>query len=272
MDTSNQASQASSVAVTRAAVQRAGWCRTVSSPVSAKLTISSESKPTQVRLQCVVTYRSGADPFLDQDRFAETFGELELTYYAALPPNVGLVAISDAQRNSAPSLRWIGTVLNAVDVDALEVGARRDEENPYLLLMARICRDKGQHVAIDAAKRAGLRLILAGKVENSEESQEYFKREVEPAMVEDHGFLPSRKGETHGTRQLRASRPEPCGQRTPTPGHPGVVVMHLMRFIPARLGFSRRSGTRFTRRPVPASPVSDPVDLITDRHHVDHRS
>ena len=111
-------------------------------------------------------------------------GEPERTYYGALPPSVGLVAISSAQRQTAPSLRWIGTVPNAVDVDALATDTR-DDDDPYLLLLARICRDKGQHVAIEVAKRAHLRLILAGKTENTPDGREYFEREIEPAIDGD---------------------------------------------------------------------------------------
>lgn len=110
--------------------------------------------------------------------------EPERTYYASLPQTVGLVSISYAQRATAPTLRWIGTVPNAVDLDALHTEAR-DTDDPYLLLLARVCRDKGQHVAIDVAKRSGLRLVLAGKVENTEDGREYFEREIKPHVDGD---------------------------------------------------------------------------------------
>src|SRR5437899_11252015 len=58
--TSNQASHARRVAVTTVAVQRIRWRRQVAHAITAKLAISSESKPTQVVLQCVATYRSGS--------------------------------------------------------------------------------------------------------------------------------------------------------------------------------------------------------------------
>lgn len=110
--------------------------------------------------------------------------EPERTYYASLPRTAGLVAISYAQRASAATLRWIGTVPNAVDLDALGTDTR-DDDDPYLLLLARICHDKGQHVAIEVAKRAGVRLVLAGKVENTPAGRAYFEREVKPAIDGD---------------------------------------------------------------------------------------
>ncbi len=44
-------------------------------------------------------------------------GEAELSLYAAMPETAGLIAISDGQRATAPSLPWVARVYNAVDVD-----------------------------------------------------------------------------------------------------------------------------------------------------------
>ena len=105
------------------------------------------------------------------------------TFYSSVGRSVGFVSISAAQRQSMPELPWIGTVHNAVDVDALRVTP--DEKQPYLLCLARICPDKGQHVAIEVARRAGMRLILAGKVEAIPEATEYFERYIAPAVDGD---------------------------------------------------------------------------------------
>jgi glycosyltransferase involved in cell wall biosynthesis len=93
----------------------------------------------------------------------------------------GLVAISESQRQTAAHLPWIATVHNAVDVDALDVG-RPAEKEGYLLCLARICPAKGQHLAIEVARRTGRRLIIAGKVELTEEATAYFRHRVEPAI------------------------------------------------------------------------------------------
>jgi glycosyltransferase involved in cell wall biosynthesis len=61
-----------------------------------------------------------------------------------------------------------------------------DEAEPYLLCLARICPDKGQHLAIEVARRTGLRLILAGKVEFTSQGRDYFHRQVSPAVDGDH--------------------------------------------------------------------------------------
>lgn len=111
-------------------------------------------------------------------------GELEREFYASLEPTVGLIAISDAQRASAPSLPWIGTVHNAVDSDSLHI-ATREEKEPYLLCLARICPDKGQHLAIEVAERTGRRLVLAGKVETTDVAYEYFESAIKPHIDGD---------------------------------------------------------------------------------------
>ncbi len=106
-------------------------------------------------------------------------GVAELDFYNALPGDIGLVAISESQRRRAPDLGWIGVVHNAVDVRHLVV-AHPDLDPRYLLCLARICEDKGQHVAIAVARRCELRLVLAGKVEETPQGREYFHSKVEP--------------------------------------------------------------------------------------------
>jgi glycosyltransferase involved in cell wall biosynthesis len=107
--------------------------------------------------------------------------EPDASFYSALGNGVGLVALSQSQRRVAPELPWIGTVANAVSLRDLIV-ASRDEKQPYLLCLARICPDKGQHLAIEVARRAGLRLVLAGKVEATADAREYFERRIAPAL------------------------------------------------------------------------------------------
>lgn len=106
--------------------------------------------------------------------------EAYATFYASVVRQVGFVAISAAQRSTLADLPWIGTVHNAVDVENLR--ATPTQKVPFLLCLARICPDKGQHVAIEVARRTGMRLVLAGKVEATLSATEYFKRHVEPLI------------------------------------------------------------------------------------------
>jgi glycosyltransferase involved in cell wall biosynthesis len=103
----------------------------------------------------------------------------EVVFLREVEHEIGLVAISEAQRAQAPELVWNSVVHNAIDVDRLGFSA---EKLPYLVQVARICSDKGQHISIEVAKRLGLSLILAGKVDRDEASQHYFESEIRPQL------------------------------------------------------------------------------------------
>ena len=101
------------------------------------------------------------------------------TAIQSVAPATPLVGISHSQVQPAPWLPWAGVVPNAVDVDALPSLPRRDGE-PDLLVLARICPDKGQHRAIEVAARAGMPLVLAGKVDPGSET--YFEEQIAPHL------------------------------------------------------------------------------------------
>ena len=73
------------------------------------------------------------------------------------------VSISDSDRSA--DLHYAATIHHGIDVDAFTVG---DGGGGYLLFLGRIHPDKGTHVAIDVARRAGLPLIVAGVVHDAD--------------------------------------------------------------------------------------------------------
>jgi len=99
------------------------------------------------------------------------------TFLREMRRDVDLVAISHSQRSQVEELNWVGVVHNAVDVDSLTVSSEKDD---YLLQIARVCPEKGQHVTVEAARRAGRPLVLAGKIEESRQSMAYFREHIEP--------------------------------------------------------------------------------------------
>ena len=126
-------------------------------------------------------------------------------FLAELGDRVKLVAISNHQRSTAPSLHWVGTVYNAVDAAGL-VPIDGAEKEPYLLCLARICADKGQHLAIEVADRAGMRLVLAGKVESTAAAQRYFADQVQPHIDGDAVRHISNVGGKHKQALLSRAR------------------------------------------------------------------
>ncbi len=110
--------------------------------------------------------------------------DIDRSYYDGLPERAGLVAISCSQQESAPELPWLGCVHNGVDLSQLtEPGSIPKED--FLLCLARICPDKGQHLALEVARRNGLRLVLAGKVDSSRLGAAYWHEQVEPHIDGD---------------------------------------------------------------------------------------
>lgn len=102
-------------------------------------------------------------------------------YYRQLGDTVSLVALSAAQRRAAPDLAWRGTVHNAVDVTSFPFRADKEE---MVLFLGRLHPDKGVHLAIDAARGAGLPIVVAGKCTEPVEL-EYFRTFIEPRLGPD---------------------------------------------------------------------------------------
>jgi glycosyltransferase involved in cell wall biosynthesis len=106
-------------------------------------------------------------------------------YFGWLGGCVDVVAISEAQRRMNPALNWVGRVYNAVDVDTFPFRSQKDD---YLLWLGRFNQDKGPHLAIDAARAAGMRIVLAGKRSEPVE-QSFFDTEIVPRLGPDVDYV-----------------------------------------------------------------------------------
>ena len=96
--------------------------------------------------------------------------------YGAVTGNVAFVGISRAQFAAMPELPVAAIVPNAVDVTAFPF---RHDKADYLLCLGRVSPDKGQATAIAVAKRSGIPIVLAGKVDPGADT-EYFQQAVLP--------------------------------------------------------------------------------------------
>jgi glycosyltransferase involved in cell wall biosynthesis len=83
------------------------------------------------------------------------------------------VAISDADRH--PALRYAATIHHGIDTDAFGL---HGSPGDHLLFFGRIHPDKGTATAIEVARRAGRRLVIAGIIQD----REYFDREIAPHL------------------------------------------------------------------------------------------
>jgi len=123
----------------------------------------------------------GASSGLDTPIVATLHGDLteaEGDFLAAVDRDVHLVAISRSQQSQVASVNWRRVVYNAVDPAEYQPVSKGDEKEDYLVQLARINPSKAQHLSIEVARRLGLKLVLAGKVDN--DATEYFEKEIKP--------------------------------------------------------------------------------------------
>lgn len=106
-------------------------------------------------------------------------------YYRELGDDIGLIAISDRQRELAPDLNWVGRVYNALRIDDWPFNTAKKD---YALFLGRYAPYKGAHLALEAAHAAGMPLVLAGKCSEPPEIA-YFDEQVKPLLTDsDHVF------------------------------------------------------------------------------------
>jgi glycosyltransferase involved in cell wall biosynthesis len=87
--------------------------------------------------------------------------------------DVPVVSISDAQRDPLPWINWQATVHHGLPRDVLRPGRG---DGGYLAFLGRISKEKRVDRAIEIARRAGLPLKVAAKIDRFD--REYYEREI----------------------------------------------------------------------------------------------
>ena len=109
-------------------------------------------------------------------------GRLDLPHLEAVYRQfnaVPLVSISDAQRAplAALGVHWAGTVYHGLPVERY---AFAPEDRGYLAFLGRLAPEKQPELAIEIARRVGLPLKIAAKVDAADE--EYFRAVIAPLL------------------------------------------------------------------------------------------
>lgn len=125
-----------------------------------------------------------------------------------------VTSISDAQRAPLPWLNWRGTVHHGLPAD-LHRGI--DEPEAYLAFLGRISPEKGLDRAIEIARRAGLPLRIAAKIDHADLA--YYEEVIKPLLAQPHVDFVGEIGEAEKQRFLGNARallfpidwPEPFG-------------------------------------------------------------
>lgn len=88
--------------------------------------------------------------------------------------NQNFISFSKAQQRLIPELNWVGTIYHGVNMKKFSF---KQTPQPYVLYLGRVTEDKGVHLAIAAARAAGLQLIIAGQ---SYSTEGYWHKMIEP--------------------------------------------------------------------------------------------
>jgi glycosyltransferase involved in cell wall biosynthesis len=118
------------------------------------------------------------EPFVSTPIVTTMHGRLDLEYLPPLLerfPNTALISISLDQRRPLASVQpnWVGKVFNGIPVSDFPFSP---EPGDYFLFLGRIAAEKRPDWAVEIAKRTGIKLKVAAKIDPYD--QEYFDREI----------------------------------------------------------------------------------------------
>jgi glycosyltransferase involved in cell wall biosynthesis len=118
------------------------------------------------------------------DRVREWTGEAD-KYYMEWAPLVPVVAISESAMEAVPyDLNFVGVVHHGVPMETFRpLDVQRGD---FFVWLGRFMPEKGPHLAIEAARKAGVPLTLAGIVDpHLPESINYFEESIKPHIDGD---------------------------------------------------------------------------------------
>ena len=181
-------------------------------------------------------------PYLEAPSVTTMHGRLDMDELSPLMKDFSdapLVSISDYQRRPYPHQRWCATVYHGLPPRLLPYNASPDD---YVAFIGRISPEKRLDRAIEIARRAGLELRVAAKIDAAD--REYFEAEIAGLMTQPHVTYLGEIGEAEKAELLGGARallfpidwPEPFGMvviealscGTPVLAWPGGSVPELL--------------------------------------------
>ena len=173
------------------------------------------------------------------------------------------VAISEADRS--PKLDYIATVHHGIDLTEFTFEAQPQD---YLLFFGRIHPDKGAREAIEIARAAGRKLIMAGVIQD----ERYHASEVEPHLDDDRVTYVGSVGPKQRNRLLggAAALLHPIGFNEPF----GLSVIEAMACGTPVLAFDRGSMPELIRHGVNGylvTGVKEAIACVSKLSEIDRR-
>lgn len=103
-------------------------------------------------------------------------------------PRTWFNCVSASQQRDCPAgMNLVPTIANGVPVEALATA--RHACRGFAIMLGRVCPEKGQHLALQAARAAGVTLLLAGEVFPYPAHRVYFEQCVRPFLDERRRYL-----------------------------------------------------------------------------------
>ena len=215
------------------------------------------------------------------------FNEATRRIYRRAAERASIVAISASQAGHAgPDVPIAAVIHHGIDVTSMPLGKG---DGGYVLFLGRMAPEKGAHVAIDAARQAGVPIRIAAKCREDAEI-EYFEREIRPRLCAEATY----EGEVGGEDKMELlgaamalvnpiSWPEPFGLvmaealaagtpviTTPCGAAPEIVDDHVTGYIcqdqaelATRIGDAAGLSRRSCRK---AAEGRFAVELMVERH------
>jgi glycosyltransferase involved in cell wall biosynthesis len=98
-----------------------------------------------------------------------------------------LHCVSLSQQRACPAAsNLLPPIANGVSLEAF---ASRTRKRHFALTLGRICPEKNVHVALEAGRRAGIPVVLAGQVFPYEAHERYFRERVAPLLDAKRRFI-----------------------------------------------------------------------------------
>jgi glycosyltransferase involved in cell wall biosynthesis len=129
------------------------------------------------------------EPLLHLPLFRPLKGKTVTTLHGRLDPpdlqpllrefsDMPLVSVSDSQRAPAPGLNWLATVYHGLSPAVCPCNP--SPKGRYFAFLGRVSPEKGLDRAIEIARRAGVALRIAAKVDPADEA--YFRSRIVPLL------------------------------------------------------------------------------------------
>jgi glycosyltransferase involved in cell wall biosynthesis len=97
-------------------------------------------------------------------------------------PGFPMISISMRQRRPLPMANWVANIQHGLPLDLYRPPDERERQNeaPYLAFLGRLSRAKRPDRAIEIAKKSGMKLKIAAKID--EDDPAYFRNTIEPLI------------------------------------------------------------------------------------------